>query len=124
MTSPRDIDARMYDAIEYALWQDLANALNRLSEYGLDVVAGFCEGLGVKPTNVVDAGDVIHGGAVREDGEGYMLRYQPTFTPDPDDPTRNLPFGWQVKARESEQREAPHPAPCRYPASPACTCPS
>lgn len=120
MTSPRDIDARMYDAIEYALWQDLANALNRLSEYNIDMIAGFCEQLGVKPTAVVDAG-AHHGGTVRDGG--YMLRYQPTFTPDPDDPTRNLPFGWQVVARPDGQPEAPHPAPCRYPANPACTCP-
>lgn len=94
-----EIDARMGDAIESALWQDLGDALNRLSEYGLDPIAGLCEQLGVKPTGVVDAGNVIHGGGVREDGEGYRLRYQPAFTPDPDRPGHDLPFGWQVEPR-------------------------
>ena len=53
----------MTDAIESALWQDLADALNRLEDWGLTPLPDLSE---------VDAGDVIHGGAVREDG--YLLR--------------------------------------------------
>lgn len=98
MTDPTD--ARMYNAIEAALWQNLADALNQLSEYGLDPIAGLCEQLGHKPTDAVDAGDVIHGGAVREPVEGYLLRYQPPFALGPNG--EDLPFGWVVAARADE----------------------
>jgi hypothetical protein len=107
VTTPDATDARMFDAIECARWQDLADALNRLSEYGIDPIAGLCEHLGAKPTVVVDAGDVIHGGAVREPGEGYLLRYRPPFTPDPDRPGHDLPFGWQVEARTDTKEPRP-----------------
>jgi hypothetical protein len=60
-------DALMHDAIEAALWQDLADALNRLQDYGLDPTAGEIS------TTVVDAGDVIHGGGVR--AGGYLLSW-------------------------------------------------
>jgi hypothetical protein len=91
-------DARMYDAIEAALWQDLADALNRLSEYGLDPIAGLCDQLGAKPTTVIDAGTVIHGGGVRKPGEGYLLRYQSPFSRESD----SDPWGWVVKPRAEE----------------------
>lgn len=100
MTDP--IDDRMYDAIEHARWQDLANALNALSEYGLDAIAGLCEQLGTQPTQVIDAGGVIHGGGVREPGEGYLLRYQPPFSRDNDAD----PWGWVVKSRLSTDGSA------------------
>lgn len=92
-------EAVMYDAIEFALWQDVADALNRLSEYGLDPIAGLCEQLGSKPVMVLDAGAVIHGGGVRKDGEGYLLRYQPPFNPNPDRSGSDLPSGWQAQPR-------------------------
>jgi len=63
----------MYDAVEYALWADLANALRRLEEYGLDPIAALCQQLGSAPVAVLDAGDVIHGGGARPPG-GYLLR--------------------------------------------------
>lgn len=92
------IDERMYDAIESALWQNLADALNRLSEYGLDPIAGLCEQLGHKPNAAltVDAGDVIHGGGVREPDEGYFLRYQSPYSREYD----TDPCGWVVAARK------------------------
>lgn len=65
---PDPTDALMYDAIESALWQDLADALNRLLDYGLDPTMGEVS------ATVVDAGGVIHGGAVREGG--YLLRWK------------------------------------------------
>lgn len=52
---------------EVALWQGLADALNALNAYGLDPVAGT-----VTPV-LIDAGDAIHGGAVREGG--HRLRW-------------------------------------------------
>lgn len=62
----------MADGIEYALWEDLAGALNRIEDWGLDPIAGLCEQLGIKPTTVIDAGPVIHGGGDRVGG--YLLR--------------------------------------------------
>ncbi|PJN00840.1 hypothetical protein CG740_23340 [Streptomyces sp. CB01201] len=73
MTDP--IEDRLYDAIEYSLWADLADALNRIEEYGLDPIAGLCEQLHATPVHTIDAGDVIHGGGVRKPG-GYLLRNQ------------------------------------------------
>jgi hypothetical protein len=107
MTADGDTaDALMYDAIESALWQDLADALNRLSEYGLDPIAGLCEQLGAKPTAVIDAGGVIHGGGVREENEGYRLRYRPAFT-FAENGQDMLPFGWIVEARSMPTAETP-----------------
>jgi hypothetical protein len=102
VTNPTD--EIMFDAIEGALWQDLADALNRLSDYGLDVVAGMAEKLGHQAHEAltVDAGDVIGGGGVREPDDGYYLRYQPGFTPGPDG--ADLPSGWVVAARKEQQR--------------------
>lgn len=67
-----DADAVMVDAIECALWQDLADALTRLEDWGLDPIAGLCEQLGARPVAVIDAGPVIHGGGVR--AGGYLIR--------------------------------------------------
>lgn len=114
MTTPRDIDAIMADAIETSLWQDLADALNRLGEWGADPLLALADRLGVNSIAELDPAEAH---------QKYRLRYRPPYIPDPDKPGQDLPFGWQVEAREGEQPEAPHPAPCRYPANPACTCP-
>lgn len=50
-------------ADEPALWQNLADALNALANYGIDALAGT-----VSPA-LVDAGNVIHGGGVRAGGQ-------------------------------------------------------
>ncbi|HTE57038.1 MAG TPA: hypothetical protein VK698_39565 [Kofleriaceae bacterium] len=84
MTDPTA--TRMYDAVEYGLWQDLADALNRIEEYGLDPIAQLCEQLNAKPVQAIDAGDVIHGSGVRKPG-GYLLRH------------RSSRFGWTVQDR-------------------------
>ncbi|MFE7566900.1 hypothetical protein ACFU76_08030 [Streptomyces sp. NPDC057539] len=93
-------DEVMYDAVEGALWQDLADALNRLAEYGLDPIAGLADELHVKPILRLDAGDAIHGGGVRKPGEGYFLRDQAPFTPGPDG--SDLPSGWIVERRAQD----------------------
>jgi hypothetical protein len=90
-------DQIMTDAIEHALWQDLADALDRIEAWGLDPIAGLAEKLGVTAIREIDAGPVIHGGGRREGG--YLLRYQPPFTPAPERPGHDLPYGWQVTAR-------------------------
>ncbi|MEU0831242.1 hypothetical protein [Streptomyces sp. NPDC005969] len=93
-------DALMYDAIESSLWQNLADALNRIEEYGLDPIAGLAEKLGAKPgtaTTVIDAGDVIHGGGVRPAGQGYLLRWRGMGNTGPNG--EDLPSGWTVTAR-------------------------
>ncbi|MET7923140.1 hypothetical protein ABZT43_03925 [Streptomyces sp. NPDC005349] len=91
MTDP--IDARMYDAIEYGLWHDLADVLNRFEEYGLDPIAHLCEQLGAKPVQAIDAGDVMHGCGVRKPG-GYLLRNQSSR------------FGWTVQDRAKSEENA------------------
>ncbi|MFB6675559.1 hypothetical protein ACFCWG_24675 [Streptomyces sp. NPDC056390] len=91
MTDP--IAARMYDAVEYGLWHDLAGALNRLEEYGLDPIAHLCEQLDAKPVRAIDAGDVIHGGGVRKPG-GYLLR------------NLSSRFGWTVQDRAKAEEAA------------------
>jgi hypothetical protein len=64
---PHPADALIHHAIEAALWQDLADALNRLQDYGLDPITGE-----ISPT-VIDAGDAIHGGGIR--AGGYRLNW-------------------------------------------------
>ncbi|MGA4875898.1 hypothetical protein [Streptomyces lydicamycinicus] len=91
-----EIDARMHEAIEFGLWQQLADALNDLCDHNIDVIAGFYEQHGIDWSPVLDAG-AHHGGGVRDGG--HQLRYVPPFTPDPDQPGSDLPFGWQVEAR-------------------------
>lgn len=91
---------RIYDAIESALWQGLADTLNRLEAAGIDPIAGIADQLGAKPIRCIDAGDVIHGGGIRESGEGYFLRYQVPFTPGPDG--EDLPSGWVVAPRAKD----------------------
>ncbi|GAA2838319.1 hypothetical protein RMN57_13075 [Kitasatospora sp. CM 4170] len=86
------------DAIEHGLWQALANALQQLEDWGLMPLGQLADRLGVNFIQEVDAGPSIHGAGVRPPG-GYLLRYQAAFTPDPDRPGHDLPFGWQVVAR-------------------------
>lgn len=91
MTDP--IEARFYDAIEYSLWADLAAALTRIEEYGLDPIANLCEQLHASPVQTIDAGDVIHGGGRRKPG-GYLLRH------------RSSEHGWIVQDRAESERSA------------------
>jgi hypothetical protein len=86
-----DIDKKMADAIEHALWQDVADALNRLGEWGADPLLSLADKIGENSISVLDPAEVH---------QKYRLRYQPPFVPDPDNPGRDLPFGWQVEQRE------------------------
>jgi len=56
-------ETRTFTPDEPTLWQNLADALHALADYGLDPLAGT-----VSPA-LVDAGDVIHGGGVRVGGQ-------------------------------------------------------
>lgn len=91
------VDQIMTDAIEHALWQDLADALNRLEDWGLMPLGELAERLGLNVIQEVDAGPVIHGAGVRVGG--YLLRYRAGFAPDPERPGHDLPSGWQVAER-------------------------
>ena len=92
------VDQIMTDAIEHALWQRLADAIQALEDWGLMPLGNIADQLGVNTIREIDAGNTIHGAGVRPPG-GYLLRYQPGFTPDPDRPGHDLPFGWQVAPR-------------------------
>lgn len=83
-------EAVMYDAIEGALWQDLADALNRLGDWGVDPLLALADRIGENSIAELDPLE-----------RGHMLRYQPPFVPDPNNPEQNLPFGWQVIRRET-----------------------
>jgi len=98
--SPQDraTDHIMADAIEHALWQDLADALQRLEDWGLMPLGELADRLGVNAIQEIDAGR-SNGGAIRTGG--YLLRYQAPFTPDPDQRGQDLPSGWQVVTREA-----------------------
>lgn len=81
--------ARMYDAIEAARWQDLADALNRLTEWGADPLLALADRYGDDIT-VLDPAEEHH---------TYRLRYRPPFgeerTSEPGD-------GWVVERRPSK----------------------
>ena len=62
--------ARMYDAIEYARWQDLADALNRLTEWGADPLLALADKLGTNKVTTLDPAEGHH---------TYRLRYRPPF---------------------------------------------
>lgn len=95
---PHNTEQITADATEHGLWQNLADAIQALEDWGLMPLAELADKLGVNFIQEIDAGDSIHGGAVRPHG-GYLLRYQVPFTPDPDRPGHDLPFGWQVQPR-------------------------
>lgn len=94
-------DQLMADGIEHGLWQSLADAIQRLEDWGLMPLGAIADQLGVNAIRQIDAGPVIHGAGVRPPG-GYLLRYQVGFTPDPDRPGEDLPSGWQVAARDTQ----------------------
>lgn len=77
-----EAEALAHDAIEAALWQDLADALTRLEDYGLLPLPDLAE---------VDAGPVINGGV--RDG-GYLLRRSEL--------TETPAFCWVVAPRGTE----------------------
>lgn len=62
--------ARMYDAIDHARWQDLADALNGLTEWGADPLLHLADQLGVNGITVLDPAEPHH---------TYRLRYRPPF---------------------------------------------
>lgn len=62
--------ARMYDAIEHARWQDLADALNRLTEWGANPLLALADRLGENNITVLDPAEEHH---------TYRLRYRPPF---------------------------------------------
>ncbi|MFF4746837.1 hypothetical protein [Streptomyces sp. NPDC001268] len=83
-----DTVARMFDAIEYARWQDLADALNRLTEWGADPLLALADKLG---TNKIVALDPA------EDHHTYRLRYRPPYG---DERTADRGLGWIVERRK------------------------
>jgi hypothetical protein len=80
---PDQIETQMHDAIESALWQDLADALTRLEDHGL---------LPLPDHGEIDAGPIIHGG-VRKGG--YMLRRS--------DMSESPAYCWTVVSRDSRE---------------------
>ncbi|GGU84441.1 hypothetical protein GCM10010275_19370 [Streptomyces litmocidini] len=85
--------ARMYDAIEYARWQNLADALNGLTEWGANPLLGledqFAEQLGTTGITVLDPA---------EDHHTYRLRYRPPFG---EERGRDGGRGWIVERRDT-----------------------
>ncbi|MGK3107934.1 hypothetical protein [Streptomyces sp. WAC05858] len=62
--------ATMNDAIEHAHWQNLADALNQLIEWGADPLLGLADRLSIGETHILDPGEPHH---------TYRLRYRPPF---------------------------------------------
>ncbi|GAA2485046.1 hypothetical protein GCM10010406_21630 [Streptomyces thermolineatus] len=63
--------ARMYDAIECARWQDLADALNRLTEWGADPLLALADRLDCGRITLLDPAEPHH---------TYQLRYRAPFS--------------------------------------------
>ena len=82
--------ARMYDAIEQARWQDLADALNRLTEWGADPLLALADKLGTNKIVTLDPAEGHH---------TYRLRYRPPFG---DERIADRGDGWIVEKRGSE----------------------
>jgi len=70
MDETAEVEARMNDAIEQARWQDLADALNRLTEWGADPLLALADKLGTNKITVLDPA---------EPHQVYRLRYRPPF---------------------------------------------
>ncbi|MGQ5576729.1 hypothetical protein [Streptomyces sp. ECR3.8] len=89
MTNRHDDEtvARMYDAIEHARWQDLADALNRLTEWGANPLLGLADQLGENSITVLDPAEEHH---------TYRLRYRPPFG---EERTADGGLGWIVERR-------------------------
>lgn len=79
--------ARMYDAIEHARWQDLADALNRLTEWGADPLLALADRLGVNGITELDPAEAHH---------TYRLRYRPPFG---EEREADRGSGWIVERR-------------------------
>lgn len=60
------------DAVEHSLWQDLADAINRLEHHGICPLDSLADRLGVNAITEIDAGR-IQGGGIRD--RGYKLTY-------------------------------------------------
>lgn len=84
--------ARMYDAIEHTHWQDLANALNRLGEWGANPFLALEDQLG---THLDTTGITVLDPA--EDHHAYRLRYRPPFG---DERQTHGGPGWIVERRD------------------------
>jgi hypothetical protein len=76
----------MYDAIEYARWQDLADALNALTEWGANPLLALADRLGVNGITELDPA---------EDHHTYRLRYRAPFSDERSDGRG----GWAVESR-------------------------
>ncbi|NUS22712.1 MAG: hypothetical protein HOV92_00590 [Streptomyces sp.] len=79
--------ARMYDAIEHARWQDLADALNRLTEWGADPLLALADRFDLGKVTVLDPAEVHH---------SYRLRYRPPFG---EERSADQGPGWIVERR-------------------------
>lgn len=89
MTNPRPNDetvARMYDAIEQAHWQNLADALNRLADWGADPLLGLADQLGVNGIALFDPAEAH---------QTYRLRCRPPYSEE-----RAGGDGWIVERRD------------------------
>ncbi|MFE1192891.1 hypothetical protein ACFW6E_08830 [Streptomyces olivaceoviridis] len=86
--------ARMFDAIEHARWQDLADALNRLTEWGADPLLALADKLGTNKITTLDPA---------EDHHTYRLRYRPPFGEERE--TDGGP-GWIVERRPEADASA------------------
>ncbi|GAA4676713.1 hypothetical protein GCM10023347_33780 [Streptomyces chumphonensis] len=91
MTVPDETAARMNDAIEYARWQDLADALNALTEWGADPLLGLADQLGVNSISILDPA---------ETHQTYRLRYRSPYSTERDADHLN---GWIVEQRPAQK---------------------
>ena len=80
--------ARMYDAIEHARWQGLADALNRLTEWGANPLLALADRLGENNITVLDPAEEHH---------TYRLRYRPPFG---EERINEPGDGWVVERRQ------------------------
>ncbi|MDX2699880.1 hypothetical protein [Streptomyces ipomoeae] len=93
MTTPNDDTAAlMADAIEHTRWQDLADALNALTEWGADPLLALADRLGVNGITELDPAEPHH---------TYRLRYRPPFG---DERSEDGGPGWIVERRPEADR--------------------
>ncbi|MFJ9771173.1 hypothetical protein ACIRVF_08010 [Kitasatospora sp. NPDC101157] len=65
------------NGIEHALWQDLADALNRLEAFGICPLDGIADQLGVNAITILDP-PTMCGSSAR--GTGHAVRWDPELT--------------------------------------------